>query len=142
MSKKDKVSSISKILSPNDIGKTGTHQAGILIPKRGGILSFFPGLNSNRKNPRHFLTFYDDEGQPWHFAFIYYNNKLFSGTRNEYRLTRMTRYLRSNNLKPGDTLSFKIGADGTRQVSFRRRVQPIPGKLVLSPGWKVIRIKK
>ena len=34
--------SISKILSANDIGATGGHQAGILIPKDPRILGFFP----------------------------------------------------------------------------------------------------
>ena len=36
--------SISKILSANDTGETGGHQAGILVPKQEEILSFFPPL--------------------------------------------------------------------------------------------------
>ena len=35
------VKAISKILSSNDIGLTGTHQAGIHVPKEENILSFF-----------------------------------------------------------------------------------------------------
>ena len=44
------------------------------------------------------------DGSFWDFNYIYYNNKLRGGTRNEYRLTGMTRYLKTNNLKPNDIL--------------------------------------
>src|SRR5690349_3215959 len=93
---------IIKELSANDTGDTGGHQAGILVPKEPRILSFFPQLDGTTKNPRHHLIFHDDDGGRWEFAFIYYNNRYFDGTRNEYRLTRMTPYLRGNGLKPGD----------------------------------------
>lgn len=86
--------SISKILSLNDTGETGGHQAGILIPKGGDILQFFPELDADEKNPRISLYFIDEANQRWKFNFIYYNNKFFGGTRNEYRLTGMTEYIR------------------------------------------------
>ena len=85
---------ISKVLSANDTGETGGHQAGLLIPKQERILSFFPSLDASTLNPRAHLQFEDDVGALWEFAFIYYNNGLFGGTRNEYRLTRMTRFMR------------------------------------------------
>ena len=44
-----KTSIISKVLSANDTGETGGHQAGILIPKSEIILSFFPKLSSAKK---------------------------------------------------------------------------------------------
>src|SRR5437762_12218344 len=90
---------IAKHLSANDTGDTGGHQAGILIPKIPSILAFFPKVDSSLLNPRHFLVFYDVEDSRWEFSFIYYNNALFGGTRNEYRLTRMTAYLRNSGLK-------------------------------------------
>jgi len=90
---------ISKLLSQNDAGQTGGHQAGILIPKSGGILDFFPVLNINEKNPRIQIVFTDETDRKWEFNFIYYNSKLFGGTRNEYRLTGMTFYIHQNNLK-------------------------------------------
>src|SRR5690606_27605583 len=95
---------ISKVLSSNDVGLTGAHQAGILVPKKDEILAFFPSLNKMQRNPRVVLSFKDGSGNVWEFAFIYYNNRLFGGTRNEYRLTRMTKYIISNDLKPGDEI--------------------------------------
>ncbi len=83
---------IVKVLSANDTGETGGHQAGILVPKDPALLSFFPKLDPTLYNPRVHLRFLDDAGTFWEFAFIYYNNALFDGTRNEYRLTRMTKY--------------------------------------------------
>jgi hypothetical protein len=48
---------ISKVLSANDTGDTGGHQAGILVPKDPDILAFFPKLDANRRNPRCLLHF-------------------------------------------------------------------------------------
>jgi hypothetical protein len=134
------IASISKLLSANDIGITGAHQAGILIPKRDEILSFFPALDGQEKNPRDLLAFIDDDGRNWEFSFIYYNSLSFGGTRNEYRLTRMTKYIRSNNLKVGDELILTKLDGGFRRISFRRCVQQEPGKLRLSMEWKVVKI--
>ena len=39
---------ISKNLSANDTGETGGNRAGMLIPKTGEILTFFP-LDANQK---------------------------------------------------------------------------------------------
>ena len=92
---------ISKTLSPNDVGDTGAHQAGMHIPKQEEILSFFPALDTATKNPRCIMRFVDDAGSIWKFAFIYYNNKFFGGTRNEYRLTRMTPFINEHQLRAG-----------------------------------------
>ena len=134
--------SISKILSANDIGATGGHQAGILIPRDPRILGFFPTLDAKLYNPRCHLMFSDDARQKWEFAFIYYNNALFSGTRNEYRLTRMTKYLRDAGLDVGDEVILrKNGPDGY-SVRHRRKNQPEPkdGVLKLGSGWRVIQL--
>ena len=115
---------IEKILSRNDLGLTGTHQAGILVPKQEEFLSFFPSLNPLGNNPRVKLRMESQDGSFWDLNYIYYNNKLRGGTRNEYRLTGMTRYLKTNNLKPNDILiieeingdyfiSYKRGTDST-----------------------------
>ena len=93
-----RTNAIEKNLSRNDTGETGAHQAGILIPKKPEILSFFPELNKYEKNPRFLITFHDDFGEQWSFSFIYYNNKFYGGTRNEYRLTGMTKFIRNNNI--------------------------------------------
>jgi len=112
--------SISKVLSSNDTGETGGHQAGILIPKDGQILSFFPTLDRKEKNPREVLHIFDDALFVWDWNFIYYNNKFFGGTRNEYRLTGMTRYLRNNNLKTGDTIILTREQKGPISITYLR----------------------
>lgn len=134
---------ISKILTANDTGETGGHQAGILVPKERNILDFFPPLGTEEKNPRHHLPFYDDTGTRWVFAFIYYNNRHFGGTRNEFRLTRMTPYINSNNLVTGDELILERDEDGKRLITFRRTKASGMGEddvLRLGSQWKVIEI--
>ena len=111
---------VSKVLSANDTGETGGHQAGLLVPKSRKMLAFFPPLDSTTKNPRVHLLFEDDSGTKWEFAFIHYNNRLFGGTRNEYRLTRMTQYMRAARLVEGDTVMLRRALDGSYSISHRR----------------------
>lgn len=133
---------ISKILSPNDTGETGGHQAGILIPKDPEILDFFPPLDATERNPRYHLPFFDDSGGRWDFAFIYYNNRFFGGTRNEFRLTHMTSFVQMNGLKSGDELILKRNLQGMRLVTYKRARQSLAGTngvLRLGSQWKVIK---
>lgn len=134
--------SIAKVLSKNDTGETGGHQAGILVPKDDGILSFFPKLDSEQYNPRCHLMFMDGSGSLWEFAFIYYNNALFDGTRNEYRLTRMTKYIRQAGLVVGDEVI--LSHDGNRyNVTHKRKRKTeisATGVLKLGSGWRVVQI--
>lgn len=136
---------ISKQLSANDTGDTGGHQAGILVPKEKHVLLFFPRLDPKIHNPRSHINFLDNAGNEWEFAFIYYNNRLFGGTRNEYRLTRMTRFIRENGLIPGDEVLLSRNANGEYSVDIRRQKQvPVrrdsEGRTVLQlgGGWRVI----
>jgi ribosomal protein S28E/S33 len=141
MNKSEGTLAISKILSANDTGETGGHQAGILIPKVSRILSFFPLLDPVEKNPRHHLVFNDEVGRRWKFAFIYYNNKLFGGTRNEYRLTRMTDFIRRNGLKPGDEIILSRQEGKGRLILYRRVKSPVRSAgdiMKLGSTWKVI----
>lgn len=133
---------IKKELSANDTGETGGHQAGILVPKDPEILSFFPPLDGSQKNPRHRLMFTDGSGDKWGFSFICYNNKFFGGTRNEYRLTCMTEFMRSHNLKAGDELVLSREEGARYRISFKRKHDPISsdGKLRLGSTWKVVAI--
>lgn len=137
---------VIKVLSANDTGETGGHQAGLLVPRKQSILSFFPSLDSSKKNPRAHLSFEDASGYFWKFAFIYYNNKLFGGTRNEYRLTRMTRYFRESGLVAGDEVIMHCLSNGDYTISYKRTNEPLtvqPGTkttLKLGSGWKVIKI--
>jgi hypothetical protein len=133
---------IVKVLSLNDTGETGGHQSGILVPIQPEILAFFPILNPNEYNPRCHINFLDDDGVFWELAFIYYNNKYFNGTRNEYRLTRMTKYIRQSGLVVGDEIV--LSNDGSRyRISFNRRSmnsKSKSGALKLGSGWRVIKI--
>ena len=135
---------IIKELSANDTGDTGGHQAGILVPKQRRIVSFFPRLDATAKNPRHHLIFHDDDGQRWEFSFIYYNNFYFGGTRNEYRLTRMTTFIRGNGLKPGDHVILRRDPEsGRRSITYRRDTRlewTSTGALRLRSAWREIQL--
>lgn len=138
-----KPSTITKELSANDTGETGGHQAGILVPKRPELLGFFPRLDPDTYNPRVHLNFSDDAGVCWEFAFIYYNNARFGGTRDEYRLTRMTSYIRTAGLLSGDSIELRRDEDENYTISFRRSGPASlneRGALVLGSGWRVISI--
>lgn len=138
-------SSISKLLSANDIGATGGHQSGILVPKNDRILPFFPTLDSTTLNPRRNILFMDVSEKLWEFSFIYYNNRLYGGTRNEYRLTKMTRFLREQGLVVGDELVFGKRSSGIYTIEARRKsateaMRDTDGQYVLrlGGGWQVI----
>jgi len=128
---------IEKTLSANDTGETGAHQAGICVPKNRDILGFFPHLDAKIKNPRVPIDVIDATGHEWTFAFIYYNNRLFGGTRNEFRLTGMTAYFREFNLKAGDKVMLRREAARVVKITFDRAGTK-PGPLKLSTNWKVI----
>lgn len=97
-----------KELTANDTGETNSHQAGIHVPKgQKDLLSFLPELDPSVKNPDAWLVATDDAGIEWRFRYVYYNNKYHSdrGTRDEYRITHMTKALRALGARAGDTLS-------------------------------------
>jgi len=130
---------IRKQLSRNDTGETGGHQAGIHVPREPLVLKFFPSLDAKEYNPRHSLVFKDVNGVKWTFSFIYYNNKLFGGTRNEYRLTCMTPFMRAHNLRGGDTLILSRDADNRFNITFERLDEPNDeDRLTIGTSWKVI----
>lgn len=138
-----KVAQITKTLSANDVGSTGAHQAGMLVPKDPRILDFFPKLDSETKNPRSHLVFEDDAGQKWTLAFIYYNNRLFGGTRNEFRLTHLTKFIRENGLVAGDEIALSRREGVGLFISIRRASTVVATEsgrrvLKLGSGWKVV----
>jgi Restriction endonuclease EcoRII, N-terminal len=145
---------IAKKLSANDVGETGGHQAGVLVPREKTVLDFFPQLDATVKNPRMVITVRElPVGNRWTFNYIYYNTKLLgTGTRNEYRLTGMTAFLRSLNVKVGDELRFSRDEDLNYTVRLVRAGQPtltgnddqhadsaVDDVLTLSAGWRVIK---
>jgi len=140
----NRTEAISKMLSRNDTSETGGHQGGILIPKQEELLSFFPPLTNDDLNPRRSLTFYDSTGNKWVFSIIHYNNRLFGGTRNEYRLTGMTKFMRSVNAKAGDVLMLTRNTEGQYFIthnSGKLHNDSTTNHLVLGNSWRVIKIK-
>ena len=139
-------SSVSKTLSANDLGRTGSHQAGILVPKDRKILDFFPALVSGSLNPRVSIKVVDEEGQPWQFQFIHYNNRVVAcGTRNEYRLTCMTKFLRKHGAQIGDTLFFEWKGSTLSARVTKTPTDPLGGDednvIRLSGEWRVVRMR-
>lgn len=113
-----------KTLSANDIGANGAHQGGILIPKsEKELLLMLPGLDSKLKNPDAWIICIDDNGGRFRFRFVYYNNRLHdeNGTRNEYRLTHMTSYIKKSGARVGDF--FEISKSPTLDTFKIRIVQ-------------------
>ena len=112
--------SFFKILSDNDVGETGSHQAGVAIPKSNKeLLDFFPFLNPNNKNPEAMITCIDPDQETWKMRFIYYNGKLSgASTRNEYRITRTSKFIKVWGAKSGDQMLFES--------------TPHPGKYLIS----------
>ncbi len=130
-------STIEKVLSPNDTGETGGHQSGLCIPWDVVKTGFFPHLDPSLKNPRSVVDLRGPDGEEWAFNYIYYNNASFGGTRNEYRLTRITKFLRRHALRTGDTVIFTQSSARAYEVSFRRQSAPL---VVHADGTKILRL--
>jgi hypothetical protein len=135
-----KRASYQKILSSNDTGKTGTHQAGILIPKsEAGLLDLFPRLDQKEYNPSTFITASGSGGERYNLRFIYYNSKLHgTGTRNEYRLTHLTEFLRLHQSKPGDFFRITRDENGCLTMEVVKEQSPTSTELpndIRLRGW-------
>lgn len=102
----------TKQLTANDTGESGAHQAGIHVPKgEKELIAFLPKLDPSVKNPDAWLSCVDADGGEWSFRYVFYNNKFHDpkGTRDEYRITHMTKFFRAFGASEGDT--FWISAD-------------------------------
>lgn len=134
-----------KFLTANDTGESGGHQAGIHIPKKEvEFLDFLPKLDSSIKNPDFWLHCIDEDDIEWSFRYIHYNNKLHDekGTRNEYRITHMTKYFKARGARAGDIFSisnstpgesYRIGVEN--QAGFSGVNEPVRIKL---KGWSKV----
>lgn len=132
---------VYKRLTKNDLGLTGGHQGGICIPFKIARFGFFPALNAREYNPRADVTM-DYGGKIFHFTYIYYNSRLHnSGTRNEYRLSGMTKFFRENNCLEGDLLVFhlcggKYSIDIKHQnLNNEKKVFDLDKPLVIYSDW-------
>jgi hypothetical protein len=131
-----------KVLTANDTGESGAHQAGIHVPKnQDELIAFLPALDPREKNPSVWLEAVDEDGGVWRFRYIYYNNRLHdpAGTRDEFRITHMTRFLRSAGASAGDTLIVSgTPQSGLLRVSVRpseATAEMVPARIHLK-GWR------
>lgn len=130
---------IYKNLSANDLGLTGGHQSGILVPKRLlDEVSFFPALSAREKNPRVKLTFQiRNSDESLLLNFIYYNSKFFGGTRNEYRLTGLSPYLRRIGASLGDNIKMSESHGKLYIEHEAQEISSTPRRLFLSGEWGI-----
>ena len=135
-----------KTLSANDVGTTGGHMGGILIPKgEKELLAFLPRLDANVLNPSAWIDCVTDQGENLRLRFVYYNNRMHApnGTRNEYRITYMTAYLRQAGAKEGDTFEITLTEVNTnysirviaKQIEAPVETDDGPVRIKLS-GWR------
>lgn len=118
----NKSSRLMKVLSRNDTGETHSHQSGISIPKKVAAAGVFPFLGTDILNPRCDVRFYDEQGNPWDFQYIYYNDLYFGKERkkahDEFRLTCVKDFLKANNAKAGGMIWFSKNEEGKRLVGY------------------------
>ena len=132
---------VSKRLTKNDLGITGGHQGGICVPFEIARLGFFPVLDSKQYNPRAEVEM-EYNGRMFHFKYIHYNSRLHNaGTRNEYRLSGMTRFFKENNCTEGDWLEFSLN-DGMYSIDIKhqniddeKKVFDLDMPLVIRSDW-------
>ena len=130
-----------KTLSANDVGTTGGHMGGILIPKgEKELLAFLPSLDAKTLNPSAWIDCVTEQGESLRLRYVYYNNRMHApnGTRNEYRITYMTGYLRQAGAKEGDT--FEISrTEGNSSYNIRVVAKQIEAPVEADDG--PVRIK-
>jgi Restriction endonuclease EcoRII, N-terminal len=138
------LTSFAKLLSANDVGLTGGHQAGIHVPKGSReLLAFFPFLDPALPNPDAWISALDDVGTEWVLRFVYYNNRLHgTGTRNEYRITHLTKCLRDMQARPGDQLVFSSTQElghyllRLERAAPRGHAAPVSAGVIQLCGWR------
>jgi Restriction endonuclease EcoRII, N-terminal len=136
----------SKALSANELGITNSHQAGLLVPKRIALLSYFPSLDRFAANPREPLNFYvPDLEIEITLNYIYYNNKDRGvGTRSEYRLTGTTKFFRQMQANPGQIIEFGYINRSQRAImlwSHEDKDSQLEGSkqpFITTNGWKIV----
>lgn len=133
---------IRKTLSPNDMGDTRSHQAGIHVPK--ALARFFPALEEATLNPRCEVLLRSTEGQFGTCAYIHYNNRIVAdGTRDEYRLTKIRSFLAECGAQTGDTIEFSRLSDNRYLVTILSGTAGTASDLVvvdLAGGWKTVQV--
>lgn len=124
-----------KILSPNDLGLTGSHQAGLFVPKHCELIRLFPKEALLEENPRLRLRpFCRELDRQVMCSLIYYNNRLRGGTRDEFRLTGITWLRNWLFAQPGDVLEFTMENLKLTEVGLAREGIEL-GPIAWTSGW-------
>ena len=110
------------------------------IPRK--IAQYFPKLDETQKNPRAVIRLIDCNDKPWSFNFIHYNNKLFGGTRYEYRLTKMTKFFREHSLKEKDRIEFSLGSSNRYSILIHRHQKTENTVPTIKRGNRIVTIQK
>jgi hypothetical protein len=130
---------LQKTLTANDLGLTGSHQAGIHVPR--GLADFFPTLDRAALNPSVWLEVLGSR-RSWRWRWIYYNNAVIAnGTRDEFRLTRTTAYIRDAQADVGDILELAHVDGAIYQATLQKNARS--GVLVLRTDgtWRSVAIR-
>jgi hypothetical protein len=132
-----------KILTANDTGQSKSHQAGIHVPKRQrDLIAFLPLLDAGTLNPSAWLTAVDKDNVTWRLRYIYYNNRLHNpvGTRDEFRITRLTAYFRAAGAVPGDCMTIagepRTGCIQIGIVTMETDPKQPEARMVRLRGWR------
>ncbi|MDB0057238.1 hypothetical protein N9F36_09085 [Akkermansiaceae bacterium] len=139
--------SFAKALTRNDLGLTGSHQGGVLIPKGDKeLIAFLPKLDPSEDNPSRWIDCIDTEGKTWKMRYVYYNGKLTGrSTRNEYRITYMTKLFREFSAQEGTSFVMtSTDEDLTYRIHFEQPQQAeklAKGECDISSPKSVIRLK-
>ena len=129
---------LRKSLTANDLGRTGSHQVGIHVPKL--LAPRLPGLDLSIANPECWLEVETAFGA-MEWRYIYYNKKQFgTGTRDEYRLLHTTGFIARSRAGIGDVLEIIRTGDRSLKVAIRP-VRDENQDLVLQilGQWRVVR---
>ena len=139
-----------KVLTANDTGETGSHQAAIHIPKHIVRIGFFPELDEESFNPEcPIVARVEPGGRRLPLRYIYYNGKLTGvNGRDEYRITGTTRLLDMVAARADDLLRFRWLDSGEMEISLHSGSGHDEGSVAgrsgpsRSPrnGWKVVQV--
>jgi len=133
--------SFEKILSANDTGVTGGHMGGILIPKtETGLIAILPKLDPKEYNPSVFISVKGPNGVLHKLRYVYYNNRLHKlGTRNEYRITYLTDFLRNSGAVAGDAFRITRDEDGRLEMKVvKKKADPKASGVIQLRGWSKV----
>lgn len=133
--------SFEKILSANDTGVTGGHMGGILIPKtETGLIGILPKLDPKEYNPSAFISVKGPNGVMHKLRYVYYNNKLHKlGSRNEYRITHLTDFLRNSGAVAGDAFRITRDEDGRLEMKVvKKKAAPNASGVIQLRGWSKV----